>query len=100
MKRILTLILLMFAWGAQADLVARAGENELRLMHSPCVHAGILGQLKEEWRPQFKKAQAIVGGKLWFACWIDNQEGAYVVFFEDGDMAMYPVSGFIDVPGV
>lgn len=95
MKRILLAsFLLMFWGGAWADLVATNGPNELRLMHSPCVHAGILGQLKEEFRPQFKKAQAIVGGKLFYACWIDNQEGAYVVFFEDGDMSMYPVTGF------
>lgn len=101
MKRILLAsFLLMFWGGAWADLVATNGPNELRLMHSPCVHAGILGQLKEEFRPQFKKAQATIAGKTHFACWIDTGDGAYFVIWESGEGQAYPVTGFLDQPGV
>lgn len=84
---------------ASADLVASTGGNELRLMASPCVHDGVLGMLKPEWRAAFKKAQATVGGKTFAACWIDTGEGAYFVQFEDGTGMGYPISGFVDQPG-
>jgi hypothetical protein len=99
MKKLL--IAAMFAASpAFADLVARNGKNELRLMDMPCVHGGILGQLKEEWRPKFKKAMATVQGKTHYACWIDTGDGAYYTIWEDGTGAAYPVEGFVDEPGV
>lgn len=101
MKRIaVALAFLMFWGGASADLVARNSGNELRLQHTACVHAGILGQLREEWRPKFKKAVATVAGKMHYACWIDTMDGAYFVVWEDGSAAGYPIAGFLDEPGV
>jgi hypothetical protein len=101
MKRLLVAVISLLIWSpAMADLVARNGANELRLMHSPCVHAGILDQLKEEWRPKFKKAQASVDRKTFYACWIDTNQGNYVVMFEDGNGMSYPITGFLDEPGI
>ncbi len=100
MKRLVLAAALLAAGSAMADLVARNGKNELRLMHSPCVHGGTLGHLKEEWRSQFRKAQASIEGKTLFACWIDTGEGAYFVIWEDGTSNGYPVAGFLDVPTI
>lgn len=99
MKRLL--IAAVFAAGpAFADLVATSGENELRLMPGPCVHGGILGMLKPEHRKQFKKGQAFVAGKLFYACWIDTGEGSYFVIYDDGDGKVYSVTSFTDQPGI
>jgi hypothetical protein len=101
MKRILAAALAAgIATSSFADLVATSGKNELRLMDAPCVHGGVLGMLKPEWRPKFKKAAADVNGKMLYACWIDTMDGAYFVLFEDGDGQAYPIQAFIEVPGV
>jgi hypothetical protein len=60
----------------------------------------VLGALKPEWRPKFKKAQATVGGRMFYACWIDTGEGVYWVAWEDGTSAGYPVGAFLDEPGI
>ena len=102
MKRLLIAALAAgFATFAAADLVAtnKTGD-ELRLMPGPCVHGGILGQLKEEYRPLFKKGQAWVGGKMHYTCWIDTGDGFYFVAFEDGGGHAFPITAFTESPGV
>jgi hypothetical protein len=100
MKSVLLAATLFAACSAMADLVASNGENELRLMPGPCVHGGILGMLKPEHRPQFRKGQAWVEGKMFYACWADTGEGSYIVFYDDGDVKVYSVTSFTDKPGV
>jgi len=91
---------ILAAGPALADLVTTNGGNELRLMPGPCVHGGILGMLKPEHRAQFKKGQAYVQGKMFYACWTDTGEGSYVVFYDDGDVKVYSITSFTDQPGV
>jgi hypothetical protein len=101
MKRITLAIVLLLSWGgAWADLVIRTTTSELRLMQSPCVHGGILGGLKPEWRPKFKKAQAVVAGKLYFACWIETPDDDlnFIVYEDDSDIEL-PRSAFTLEPG-
>lgn len=99
-KYVLAAIAAGFVTSSFADLVARNGANELRLMPGACSHGGILGQLREEWRPKFRKGQATIEGKLHFACWIDTFEGAYFVIWESGESSLLPITGFIEVPGI
>jgi hypothetical protein len=100
MKKLLIAALLA-AGPAMADLVAtNKGGDELRLMPGRCVHGGILGHLAEEWRPKFKKGQAWIGGKLHFVCWIDTGDGDYFVMGESGASHFYPITMFIEQPGV
>lgn len=82
---------------AAADLVMRGNGNELRLYASPCVHAGILGQIRDEWRAKFKKARATISGKMHYACWIEH-DGAAFVMFED-EQGMWDMGQFKDEPG-
>lgn len=101
MRKYLLILSLLLAIPAQADLVVSRGKDELRLMTTPCVHGGVLGMLKPEWRDKFKKAQATVGGKMFYACWIDIPEDQAVwVLYEDGDGKDYPLAVFTESPGV
>ncbi len=64
------------------------------------MHGGILGGLKLEWRPKFKKAQATIKGKLYFACWIETPEDDLnFVVYEDGTDMEIPIAAFTMEPG-
>jgi hypothetical protein len=91
---ILLLILLGLAWPAHADMMARSGKNELRLMDTPCRSDTVRELLKEEWRNKFKAAHADVNGIVYAACWIDTGRGAYFVIFDDGDTQVFPATVF------
>lgn len=100
-----TLILLaslLCSMPAGADLVARNGENELRLMPTACVHGQTLGRLNPEWRSRFKKAQATLGGRLHFGCWINvpDENGIVWVLLEGGDGFALSIGAFSDQPGI
>lgn len=103
MRKFLIGIVLLLAWGgaAHADLITRSGTSELRLFMSPCVHAGILGQLNPEWRPKFRQGQLTLENKpFMYACWIDTGEGAYYVLLENGNDGLFPITAFIEQPGI
>ncbi len=99
-KRIVILLALSMAWGgATAELVATNGANWLRLQDSACTNEGILSQVKNEYRDQFKAARALSNGKLFAACWAAFEGQAFVIF-EDSDRGIYPLSAFKDNPGI
>jgi hypothetical protein len=101
MKRILIAAAMLAASTAMADLVAtNTRGDELRLMPAPCTNEAVLDQIKPEHRDKFQKAQASIGGKTFAGCWVDTGEGAYLVFFSDGDRLILPVTAFINQPGV
>lgn len=80
------LALLVLAGPALAEKVATAGDVEIRLFDSPCVHAGTLARLRDEWRPHFRKAQATVAGQRVFGCWIAAPDQViYWLLLEGGD---------------
>ena len=95
MRKLIAAILLAAspAFAADVDMVAKNGADVVRLSDSPCVHAGTLGQLQPHWRAKFKKARAQIGGKDFFACWIADENGVYILF-EDGDEARVPMAMF------
>lgn len=101
MKTILFAAMVFAAGAAMADKVqSNSKGDELRLLNLPCAHGKVLSLLAEKWRPLFKKAQAIVGGKLVFACWIDiPEDSAFWVLFESGVDAQYRMDRFRDEPG-
>ena len=101
MKALLLVAAVMAAGPAIAgsDMVFKAGNDMLRLSDSPCVHAGTLAQIVPEWREKFKKAQAVVGGKQFYACWIADKDGVFVLF-EDGDTSRLPTTVFKPDEGV
>jgi hypothetical protein len=101
MKRALMLLIAAgFSTFTQADLVARGGANELRLLNTPCTNAAVLAHLKDEWHSKFKTAHATIGPHYFNACWIDTEQGAYFIVYSDGDQNAIPVRAFVDQPGV
>jgi hypothetical protein len=101
MKKLVFLAALLAASTAMADLVATNPRgDELRLMPAACVNEAVLEQIKPEFRDKFQKAQASIGGKTFAGCWVDTGEGAYLVFFSDGDRLVAPVTAFVNSPGV
>ena len=98
--RALILAATLAAGPALAALVMKAPGAEMRLYDSPCVHAGVLGAIKPEHRKNFKKAGGFVrSGEKFYACWIEH-EGHAVVVFEDGDQGAWPLARFRDEPGI
>lgn len=93
--RALFFALLLAALPAQADKVRTQGADEIRLFDSPCVHGGVLGMLKAEWRPLFKKATRTFNGKLTFACWLP-MDWRVLILWEDGQEEQYRMDEFKD----
>jgi hypothetical protein len=98
--RTLILAALVAAAPAIAGQRVLAGDgNEVRLHDSPCVHGGILGQLRPEWRPKFRKAEVTLHGARLYACYTVDEDGDVYVLLEDGRQAMFEGKAFKDVPG-
>ncbi len=95
------LILALFAaFPAWADLVARNGADELRLMLTKCENTEALDRIKPEFHSETRRATAFVKGKLFSGCWIDTGEGSYIIFWSDGEVNVFPVPMFTNSPGV
>ena len=99
MRRFLLAAVLAAGPAMSADMVLKVGDDMLRLSDSPCVNAGILAQLTEEWRGKFRKAVAVVGGKQFEACWIAEPESVYVTY-SDGDESRFPIAAFTRDAGI
>ena len=100
---IVAVLAIFFAIGGPAHAmvaVAKAGDNKLRLMRTPCTNAGVLEQIKEEWHEKFQAAEVSVNGKNIPGCWILNAEGAVFILFEDGQSISMPTSAFSIEDGV
>lgn len=77
---------------AQADvLVARQGNDSVRLTEASCDSQLVLARLSPETRSLYKKATAVVGGQDFTACWAMMGDAAHLVY-EDGDQGVIPVA--------
>jgi hypothetical protein len=75
------------------EMVARNGDDSIRIVDATCETASVLRHIPEAKRKEFRKADGRVGGQRYFACWIQQGEQVFVVW-EDGDLGMIPVSDF------
>lgn len=92
-------LLLALAENADAaDLVARHEGDSIRLTDRPCPPE-VLRHIPEGQRGYFRRANTIVGGKPFTACWIANGPIVFAVY-SDGDMGQIPLSQFREEPGV
>ena len=73
------------------DLVARQGNDSVRLAETPCTSNEVLGHLPPQVRTEFKSASAQVEGKTFTACWRKAGGSAHLVY-EDGDQGLIPLS--------
>ena len=86
-------LLVGFPSVADGTLVARNGDDQVRIFDKPCPYASVLRFIPEEKRALFRKADTRVGGQRWFACWI-KLDDHYGLIYEDGDKGVIPVSEF------
>ena len=73
------------------DLVARQGEDTIRLAESECTDKGVLGRVPPQFHSQFRAATAVVAGHTFSACWRKAGNAAHLVY-EDGDQGIVPLS--------
>jgi hypothetical protein len=84
---------------AGTEMVAKQGDDVVRLMDAPCPYASVLRFIPEEARKEFRKADTRVGGQRYFACF--RLLGSTVqVVYEDGDQGMIPSDHFKPDEGV
>lgn len=88
------LVAAIFAAGpAFADVIARQGEDSVRLTQNPCQIAE--HQAFPEGIPEpFRAASAVVSKRLYVACWALRSDGNVFLIFDDNDVGMVPVSLF------
>ena len=73
------------------DLVARQGNDTVRLADAPCTSEQVLSRLKPELRAQFRAALAVVEGRTFEACWRPAGNAAHLLY-EDGDQGLVPLA--------
>ncbi len=84
----------LLAAPAMADeLVAKSGNDQVRLTDSPCVNEQVLNLIKPDYRSVLRDASAVVQGQTYRACWITNGDAAHLLY-EDGDQGVIPLSDF------
>jgi hypothetical protein len=73
------------------DLVARQGEDSVRLAEKSCNSEQVLGRLPAELRDEYKAASAVVQGQKFQACWRVMGNAAHLLY-EDGDQGLIPMT--------
>ena len=73
------------------DLVARQGDNTIRLADAPCADEGVLSKVPPQLHAQFRRAVATVEGQTFAACWRKTGGAAHLIY-EDGDQGILPLA--------
>jgi hypothetical protein len=73
------------------ELVARNGDDSVRLADAPCTSKLVLSRLEGQTQDDFKQATAVVGGQSFQACWHVVGSSAHLMY-EDGDQGLIPLS--------
>jgi hypothetical protein len=92
---VLAVILIgLVALPARADvLITSNGQDSVRLYDTPCVNLAVLAHIHARYHDQMLRADAIVGGKPFDACWIVDGDSAHLMY-EDGDQGLIPLTDF------
>jgi hypothetical protein len=73
------------------DLVARNGDDSVRLTEAACTSQPVLARLDPQLQSEYKAASAMVGGHSFQACWHVVGNSAHLMY-EDGDQGLIPLS--------
>lgn len=80
---------LAFAPASADELVARDGDDSVRLADAPC-ESQVIMKLVPETHAEYKKASATVKGQNYVACWREMGNVAHLIY-EDGDQGIIPM---------
>lgn len=75
------------------ELVTFNGADSVRLSDNPCTTQQVLDRVQPEFHAALRDASAVVGGKLFRACWAVNGRAAHLIY-EDGDQGLIPLQDF------
>lgn len=92
----LALVLVALSVGvAHADMILRdeAG-NSVIVTPRPCTDAEVLKHIPPQFHPHFGQGRAMFQGKPYSACYMPRQDGSVMLVFDDGEMAVVPISAF------
>ncbi|MES2632110.1 MAG: hypothetical protein V4669_04015 [Pseudomonadota bacterium] len=73
------------------NLVARQGDDSIRLADAPCASEVVLEKIPEQFHSQLRQATATVDGHTFSACWRKAGAAAHLIY-EDGDQGIVPLS--------
>jgi hypothetical protein len=73
------------------DLVARQGQDSVRLNDGPCTSTQVLQRLQPQQADEYKAASAVVDGHEFNACWRPVGNAAHLMY-EDGDQGLIPLA--------
>ena len=73
------------------DLIARNGNDSVRLGEAPCTSELVLSRLQPQVQGQYKAASAVVDGQTFVACWRVVGSSAHLLY-EDGDQGIIPMA--------
>lgn len=73
------------------ELVARQGDDSVRLSDAACKSELVLGRLEPASATQYRAASAVFQGQRFQACWRMVGNAAHLVY-EDGDQGIIPVA--------
>jgi hypothetical protein len=73
------------------ELVARQGDDSVRLSDAACKSELILSRLEPGMAKDFRSASAVFQGQRYQACWRMMGNAAYLVY-EDGDQGIIPAA--------
>ena len=91
MKTVLICAALVATTSAFAqDLVARQGNDSVRLGDKPCASELVLGRLQPQQKEEYRQASAVVDGQTFQACWRPMGAAAHLMY-EDGDQGLIPL---------
>jgi hypothetical protein len=82
-----------------ASLIAKQGNDWVRIYNQPCTDEKVLDRIPEPSRKGFQKANAMVGGKVYSACWAAGNGGVHLVY-DDGDQGIVPFGDLKEDLGV
>lgn len=73
------------------ELVARNGNDSVRLGDAPCTSELVLARLQPQAHAEYKAASAVVDGQNFVACWRVVGNSAHLLY-EDGDQGIIPMA--------
>ena len=73
------------------DLVARQGNDSVRLAETPCTSELVLGRVQPQQKEEYRQASAVVDGQTFQACWRPMGAAAHLMY-EDGDQGLIPLT--------
>ena len=73
------------------ELVARQGDDSVRLSDAACKSELVLGRIEPSTAKQYRAASAVFQGQRFQACWRMMGNAAYLVY-EDGDQGIIPAN--------